>query len=58
VAHALLVILDHMLRDHKPSTNLGADYFDRLDTQWLQRRSVQRLEQLGYTVIFTPVPAA
>jgi hypothetical protein len=32
--------------------------FDRLDTERLQRRYVQRLEQLGYTVTLTPVPAA
>jgi transposase len=58
VAHALLVILYHLLREHKPSTDLGADYFDRLDTERLQHRYVQRLEQLGYTVTLTPAPAA
>jgi len=58
VAHAVLVILYHMLRDHKPYTDLGADYFTRLDTERLQRRYVQRLEHLGYTVTLTPTPAA
>jgi transposase len=63
VAHALLVILYHLLRDRKPSTDLGADYFDQLDTErlqrrYVQRRYVQRLEQLGYTVTLTPTPAA
>jgi transposase len=58
VAHAVLVILYHMLREHKPSTDLGADYFDRLDTQRLQHRYVQRLAQLGDTVTLTPAPAA
>jgi transposase len=58
VAHALLVILYHMLREHKPYTDLGADYFNRLDTERLQRRYVQRLEQLGDTVALTPAPAA
>jgi transposase len=58
VAHALRVILYHMLRDQKPYTDLGADYFDRLDTERLQRRYVQRLEHLGYTVTLTPAPAA
>jgi len=58
VAHALLVILYHMLRDHKPYSDLGADYFDRLDTERLQRRYVQRLEHLGCTVTLTPAPAA
>jgi transposase len=58
VAHAVLVILSHLVRDQKPSTDLGVDYFDRLDTERLQRRYVQRLEHLGYTVTLTPVPAA
>jgi transposase len=47
-----------MLRDHKPYTDLGADYFDQLDTERLQHRYVQRLEQLGYSVTLTPAPAA
>jgi transposase len=47
-----------MLREHKPYTDLGADYFDRLDIQRLQRHHVRRLEQLGYTVTLTPAPAA
>ena len=56
VAHALLVILYHMLRDQKPYTDLATNYFDRLDTERLQHRYVQRLEQLGYSVALTPVP--
>jgi transposase len=52
------VILYHLLRDQKPSTDLSANYFDRWDTERLQRRYVQRLEHLGYTVTLTPVPAA
>jgi transposase len=58
VSHSVLVILYHMLREHKPYTDLGADYFDRLDIQRLQRHQVRRLEQLGYTVTLTPTSAA
>jgi len=61
VSHSVLVILYHMVREHQPYTDLGADYFDRLDIQRLQRLQrlhVQRLEQLGYTVTLTPTPAA
>lgn len=57
VAHAVLVILYHLLRDQKPYIDLGVDYFDRLDTARLQRRRVQRFESLGYTVTLTPVLA-
>ena len=50
VSHSLLVIIYHMLRDQRPYQDLGADYFDRLDTQRLQRHYVRRLAQLGYAV--------
>jgi transposase len=58
VAHSVLVILSHLLRDHRPYSDLGANYFDQLDRQRLQRHHVRRLEQLGYTVTLTPTPAA
>jgi transposase len=58
VAHALLVARSHRLSDHVPESDLGANYFDRLDTERLQRRYVQRLEQLGYAVTLNPAPAA
>ncbi|HEV2459360.1 MAG TPA: hypothetical protein VGS80_13450 [Ktedonobacterales bacterium] len=59
VAHAVLAIRSHLLRDQNPSTDLGTDYFDQLDTERLQPRDVPRLDQLGYyTVTLTPVPAA
>jgi hypothetical protein len=43
-----------MLRDQQPYTDLGADYFDRLDTDRVERHHVRRLEQLGYTVTLAP----
>jgi len=58
VAHSVLVILYHMLRDRRPYTDLGADYFDTLDTTRIQRRFVHRLEQLGYAVTLTPTAVA
>jgi hypothetical protein len=33
VSHIVLVILYHVLRDKKPYTDLGADYFEKLDTR-------------------------
>jgi transposase len=38
--------------------DLGADYFDKLDTEHLQKHHVRRLEQLGFTVSLTPKEAA
>jgi transposase len=58
VAHTLLVVIYHMLRDRRPYAELGADYFDRLDATRLERHHVHRLEQLGYTVTLTPAEVA
>jgi transposase len=54
VAHTLLVIIYHMLRDHTPYSDLGPEYFDRLDKARVERHHVRRLEQLGYTVALSP----
>jgi transposase len=50
VAHSLLGIIYAVLRDKKPYEEMGADYFDRLNTERTQHYSVRRLEQLGYKV--------
>lgn len=58
VAHSILVILYHMLKDKKPYADLGADYFTKLDQQRLERHHIRRLEQLGYTVTLSPSSVA
>jgi transposase len=58
VAHTLLVVIYHLLRDRRAYQDLGADYFDRLDTARLQRHYVRRLEQLGYAVTLAPTAVA
>jgi transposase len=58
VAHSVLVIIYHMLRDQRPYHDLGATYFEHIDTTRLQRHHVRRLEQLGYTVTLTPTQVA
>ena len=40
VAHSLLVIIYHILRTKKPYSDLGGDYFDRLDAERIQRHHV------------------
>jgi transposase len=50
VAHSILTIISRILKEKKPYEELGEDYFDRLDTEQVQRYHVRRLEQLGYTV--------
>lgn len=50
VAHSVLTIIYHMLLDGTEYCDLGADYFDKLDRERIERHHVRRLEQLGYTV--------
>jgi transposase len=57
VAHSVLVCIYYVLRDKRPYTDLGADYFDHLEAARLERYHVQRLEQLGFTVTLTPQAA-
>ena len=56
VAHSLLVIIYHMLRDKRPYADLGPDHFDTLDTARLERHHVTRLNALGFSVTLTPHP--
>jgi transposase len=55
VAHSILVIVYHILRDGTTYRDLGQDYFDRRDTPRLQRRLVSRLEALGLRVTVEPI---
>jgi transposase len=54
VAHALLVIIYHMLKTKTAYKDLGPDYFDRLDPDRLTKQLVKRLESLGHKVVLTP----
>jgi hypothetical protein len=55
VAHALVVIIWHILATGKPYHELGACYFTRrLDPDRETRRLIARLEALGHTVTLQP----
>jgi transposase len=55
VAHALLVIIWHVLATGKPYDELGDDYFTRrLDPERETRRLIARLEALGHAVTLEP----
>jgi transposase len=54
VAHSVLVIIYHVLRTKKPYTDLGADYFEKLDMTRIRQHHIHRLEQLGYRVTLAP----
>jgi hypothetical protein len=51
VAHSLLTVIWHMLKHGTEYRELGADYFDRIEPQRLERQAVSRLERLGFTVM-------
>src|SRR5213594_2914373 len=55
VAHKLLVIAYHILRDGTSYRDLGPDYFDRLNPEGLRRRLTKRLEGLGFKVTLEPL---
>jgi transposase len=57
VGHALLVAAYHILRRKEPYRELGANYFDERDRLAVERRSVRRLERLGYRVELVPAEA-
>lgn len=58
VAHSVLTVIYHMLKEGRDYADLGGDYFDKLDRTRIERQHVRRLEQLGYIVTLTPQAAA
>jgi transposase len=53
VAASILTAVYCMIRDHAPYTDLGFNYFQESNPDRLVRRSVARLQQLGYVVTLT-----
>jgi transposase len=61
VAHAMLVAAYHMLKNHEPYRELGADYFEPRDEKAKAakaKRLLKQLAHLGYPVAPQPVAAA
>lgn len=50
VAHSILVIAFHILRDEVRFKDLGADYFDRMNSTQAKRYHLRRLQELGCDV--------
>jgi transposase len=50
IAHRLLVIAYHIIREEVPFADLGASYFDRLNATKAKRYHLQRLTELGCDV--------
>ena len=49
-AHSLLVAIYHTLRDGTVFQDLSPTHFEKLNREAVTRRSLRRLEQLGYRV--------
>ena len=59
VAHSILVIAYHLVKNQETYRELGGDYFDKRKPQTIARRLVRRLEKLGYCVTLEqPLPIA
>ena len=58
VAHSLLVIAYHILKDGTTYHDLGPDHFDRLRRGRLQERLIAQLEALGLRVSVEPIAQA
>lgn len=62
VAHELLTIIFHIVRDGTAYRELGADHYDRQNKSRVTRKLVDRLQRLGYYVTLqeaeAPLPAA
>lgn len=50
VAHAILVTIHALLKNHQTFQDLGADYFDKKNADGLKRYCLRKLEALGHKV--------
>lgn len=55
LAHQLLVILFHILRDGTVYQELGATHYDQKNKPKLTGKLVERLQRLGYSVTLQPI---
>ena len=57
VAHSILIIAYHLIKDKQTYQDLGNNYFDRRNSEAIANRMVHRLEQLGYKIsLDKPMP--
>jgi len=58
VAHTLLTVIYHLLRDPKLEyQDLGEDYFEQRDAEQTAVNLIKRLGKLGYEVALKPKTA-
>jgi transposase len=58
VAHSILIIAYHLLKNRTTYQELGADYFDRRAREGTVRHLTRRLQRLGFSVTLTEATQA
>ena len=58
VAHSILVIIYHLLKDQTPYREKGETFFEEQERQGAEKRLVRQLARLGYHVELQPVALA
>ncbi len=58
VAHTMLISIYHMLKNNVPFTDLGADYYNRFNTQSKIQHYLKKLKQLGWELDSATIPTA
>ena len=53
LGHKILIMAYHIIKEQSTYSELGADYFERLNEQAIIRRLTARIEILGYEVAVT-----
>jgi transposase len=54
VAHSILVIVYHLLKEHKEYEELGDHFVQEREHERIKKQTVRRLERLGYQVSLEP----
>src|SRR5207248_1115767 len=58
VAHSILVIIYHLLRNHTTYQEKGEAFFEEQERQGTEKRLVRQLSRLGYRVELQPLDQA
>ena len=57
VAHTLLIMIYHMLRNHQAYRELGEDHYEKLNPEAKVNKLVRQIAKLGFAADLTPVAA-
>ena len=58
LGHRILIIAYHIIKEQSTYSELGADYFDRLNEEAIIRRLTARIQILGYEVAIAKAEVA